>query len=334
MKKKKYLGIDISKKWFDAYLLTSLNEKGSEKRFNNSHSGLKYLFEWLSESGCKPSNTLVCMEHTGTYGFLLQACLQQHQWVTVLEPALQIKQSMGMQRGKNDKVDARRIAEYAYTNFEKLTPSKLPSRELLKVKQMMTYHRQLVKTRTGFKNSIKSHKQYCQLTGLDKIHKDIRVQINQLSKKIKGLETQIIKCLKQDEEIKKNYILLRTIKGYGPILTAAILVSTRNFASFANARKYACYVGVAPFENSSGTFKGQTKTSALGDKRIKTLLNNAANSASLYDPEIRHYYQRRLEAGKNHKCIMNAVAFKLLNRAFAIIKRQTPYVVTYEKIVA
>lgn len=334
MEKKWYLGIDISKQWFDACLLVNLNEKARQHRFDNTFSGLRKLSEWLKTYGCTPSNTLMCMEHTGTYGFLLQTWLEQNQWILAVEPALQIKQSMGMQRGKSDLVDARRIAEYAYTRGDKLTPSKLPAKELLKVKQLMTYRDQLVKMRTGLKNSIQSHKQYYQLTGLDDVHKDIQAQIDQLTKKIKKLETQIEDCLTQDEAVKNNYNLLRSIKGYGLILSAAMLVSTHNFTAFKNGRQYACYAGVAPFENTSGIFKGQTKTSFLGNKKIKALLNNAANSASQYDAEIKHYYQRKTKEGKDHKSVMNAVACKLLNRAFAVIKRQTPFVITYEKFVA
>jgi hypothetical protein len=60
-------------------------------------------------------------------------------------------------------------------------------------------------------------------------------------------------------------------------------------------------------------------------------LNNGANSASTWDPEIRKYYERKIDEGKDHKLVLNAVACKLVSRVFAVVNRKTPYVVTYQQ---
>ncbi|MFW0694666.1 IS110 family transposase, partial [Aliarcobacter butzleri] len=57
---------------------------------------------------------LFCMEHTGIYNAHLLELLDQQKLAIWLESSLQIKQAGGMQRGKTDKVDAQRIALYAY----------------------------------------------------------------------------------------------------------------------------------------------------------------------------------------------------------------------------
>ncbi|WP_419142453.1 IS110 family transposase, partial [Aliarcobacter butzleri] len=54
------------------------------------------------------------MEHTGIYNAHLLELLDQQKLAIWLESSLQIKQAGGMQRGKTDKVDAQRIALYAY----------------------------------------------------------------------------------------------------------------------------------------------------------------------------------------------------------------------------
>ena len=111
-----------------------------------------------------------------------------------------------------------------------------------------------------------------------------------------------------------------------------MLVSTNNFTSFENGRKYACYAGIAPFEFTSGTsIRGKTRTSKFGNKTIKTLLNNGANSAIRYDKQIKKYYERKRGEGKEHKVVVNAVCCKLVNRIFAVIKRQSPYVEVYQQ---
>ena len=70
--------------------------------------------------------------------------------------------------------------------------------------------------------------------------------------------------------------------------------------------------------------------SHLGNKTIKTLLSNGANSASKWDPQLRAYYKRKEAEGKDHKLIVNSISCKLVNRVFAVVKRQTPYTNIYE----
>ena len=64
------------------------------------------------------------------------------------------------------------------------------------------------------------------------------------------------------------------------------------------------------------------------------MLARGANSAATWDPEIKSYYKRRELEGKDHKVIINAISCKLINRAFAVVKRQTPFVVTYQQKIA
>src|SRR5690606_6198583 len=92
-------------------------------------------------------------------------------------------------------------------------------------------------------------------------------------------------------------------------------------------RKFNCFTGLAPFENSSGLKAGVTKTSHYRHKYLKALFFNGANSAARYDPQLKKYYQRKKEQGKAHLSIMNAIACKLVSRAFATVKRQSPYLV-------
>ena len=67
-------------------------------------------------------------------------------------------------------------------------------------------------------------------------------------------------AVKADVEVMTNYSLLTSIKGIGPVNAVAAIVSTDNFRAFDNPRQYACYIGVAPFPNTSGTsVRGRTK---------------------------------------------------------------------------
>jgi len=237
-----------------------------------------------------------------------------------------------MTRGKNDAVDARRISDYLFTHRAKLKPFEMPSPLLVKIKQLLTYREQMVRIRTSLKNSLKSHKQYQTISGMDNIIIQIREQIDRQDQIITGIKQQITEIIESDQELLKNYRLIATVKGIGVIIGAFMLVSTNNFTSFENGRKYACYAGIAPFEFTSGTsIRSKTRTSKFGNKTIKTLLNNGANSAIRYDKQIKKYYERKRGEGKDHKVVVNAVCCKLVNRIFAVIKRQSPYVEVYEQ---
>ena len=335
-KKSEFIGVDISKDCIDCALMRK-EYPGlfKEKKFDNNLEGFESLEEWLQGSDIELKKSLFCMEHTGTYGLLFFAWLNQRDIDFCVEPGLRIKRSLGMTRGKNDKVDARRIADYAYTNINKLSLFSFPSKQILQDKQLLTYREQLVRIRASLKNSIKSHLQYEQITKKNIVTKDISDQIKQYNQRIKQLEKEITWLIESDQQLRKNFELATSVKGIGLVIAAFMLVTTNNFSSFANGRKYSCYIGLAPFEHTSGTsIKGRTATSHLANKTLKTLLSKGANSASKWDPEIKAYFLRKTEEGKDYKVIMNAIGCKLVNRVFATIKRQTPYVITYQQKVA
>lgn len=331
--KKWFVGIDISKDQLDLALLYGQEpESLLDKRINNNQRGFNAMIQWLKKNKVHLEDCLFCMEHTGTYGLQLFAMLSDIGVDFCVEPGLQIKKSLGMTRGKNDRVDARRIAFYAFTNRSKLKPFTLPSKKLLQLKQLLTYRDQLVRMRTGFLNSVKSHEQYQQVTKDPFVTKQIRGQIDQLTDQVKQLEKQIIEIISSEEQLQKNFSLAKSVRGIGLIIAGFMLVTTNNFQSFDNGRKYACYTGIAPFEHTSGkSTKGKSSVSHLANKRVKTLLTNGANSAINADPEIRNYYKRKRAEGKEHKCVINAVSAKLVNRVFAVVKRQSPYVNIYQQ---
>jgi len=331
--KKYYLGIDISKDTLDLSLIhKSSYGTFKDKKVANNFNGFESLYSWLLNEKVDLKECLTCMEHTGTYGLLLFAWLSQKDMDYCVESGLKIKRSMGMARGKNDRIDARRIADYAYTHIEKLKLFELPSTLMIKIKQSLAYREQMVKIRTSLKNSLKSHKEYQKVSGLIKISNQISQQIREKEKQIKEIEKQLIGLINTDEKVKKNFEMSQSVKGIGFVIGAFMLVTTNNFTSFENGRKYACYAGIAPFEFTSGTsIKGKTKVSNLGNKKIKSLLSNGSNSACRHDPELKAYYKRKLKEGKDHKLIINAISCKLVNRVFAVIKRQTPYISIYEQ---
>lgn len=336
MKKTDFVGVDISKDTIDCALL-NINKPSAfkDKKFRNELDGFEEMERWLLKNNVELKSCLFCMEHTGTYGLLLFAWLSEKEFDYCVEPGLQIKHSLGMTRGKDDKIDARRIADYALTHYAKLKLFSFPSELLIQIKQLLTFREQMIRIRTSLKNSIKSHEKYERITRKHYVTNEIDTQIKYYDKIIKENEKEIRALIESDKELKKNFDLATSVKGIGLVIAAFMLVTTNNFSSFSDGRKYACYAGVAPFEHSSGTsIRGRTAVSHLANKSIKTMLSRGANSAAKWDPELRAYFNRKLSEGKDHKVVINAISCKLINRVFAVVNRQTPFVITYQQKIA
>jgi len=126
------LGIDLSKSTLDAYLHLS----GLHKQFENNKKGFQAMLTWARKAAkVKNSELLICFEHTGIYGMELAAFLEKKNIFYCMVPALEIKKSMGMVRGKNDRVDAKRIAEYAHMRRDTIKETRLPSAIIRKIKE-------------------------------------------------------------------------------------------------------------------------------------------------------------------------------------------------------
>lgn len=145
--------------------------------------------------------------------------------------------------------------------------------------------------------------------------------IKYFTKQIKSVEAEMNKIIKASEQLKKQYKLIVSIKGIGNQTALFMIVTTNGFTKFAS---YCC---IAPFLNTSGiSIRGRTKVSNLANKKLKSLFDMCAKSAIQHNPEMKLFYNRRVEQGKNKMSTINIIRNKLLSRIFAAIKRQTPYV--------
>lgn len=265
------------------------------------------------------------MEHTGYYSYHFENFLHENRIRFSKVSALTIKKSMGLVRGKNDKIDAQRIARFGHEKQDDLRPETITEPILQRLQILVSTRALLVKQRSSLICAIKEHQIILQPT--DSVIKGQRKLITEVSKQIKSLEQQMKDLLRTPGSIADNFCLLTSITGVGLIIGATVLIKTKNFTRFTNRKKFSCYCGSAPFEHSSGTsIKKKTRISHLADKTLKTLLTQAARTAIQHDKELKLYYQRRTEIGKSKKSTMNVVRNKIIHRMFAVIKRQTPYI--------
>lgn len=325
MKKKQVIiGIDVSKATLDVFI-HGLN---FYFKVDNNPKGFVVLLERiLKEAQCKLSDLLFCFENTGKYSRMLSVFLHTQSIRFVMEPAIKIKKSLGLTRGKDDKIDSRRIALYAYEKRESIVPTILPDEKIDQIKSLLSLREKLIKQRTANKNGLTDLFD-CYIEGENDIIKEVQHRlIKHLNEEIKLIEKRIMDIIKNDENMLKNFKLVLSVKGIGKIVTLYLIAYTANFTSFANARAFACYAGIAPFGYSSGTVKGKSKVHPLANKHIKSLLNLAAMSAIQQRGEYMLYYNKRVdELGKSKMSTLNIIRNKLIHRAFAVVHRETPYV--------
>lgn len=324
MQYKQFVGIDIAKYTFDAFL----REKKLHKQFKNEQQGFKALLLWIKKNvAADAQNILICFEHTGLYSFPLALFLEEQKQPFAMISALQIKRSLGITRGKNDLIDARRIAEYAYLFRESINQTKLPPKAILQLQPLLTLRDKMVRNMTGYRVTKKEIQRTTPSEDLPALFEAYDKVIDVMKAEIKKLEKAIKNIIDSNPELLLTFNLITGIKGVGFLVGAYMIVYTYNFTRFDNWRKFACYSGIAPFEFQSGiSVRGKTKISPIANKQIKKMLHLAGLSAALTDEEMNEYYRRRLGEGKSKMATLNIIRNKVLARIFAVAMRKTEYV--------
>lgn len=330
-----FLGVDVSKKTLDLTLLIE-STLVEYRQIENTATAIKDYFKDIKRQfGCQIKECLICMEHTGIYNnTLLQVGTKMglYMWI---ETAIQIKQSTGMSRIKNDKVDSHKIALYAYRFQDKARMWQPPRDVVQMLNQMSKQREKLLKVRHqlevgGGDNERFMNKAVAKMMKevLSKPLKEVIQAIQAIDKKIKGL-------IQADPYIKALTDIITSVPGVGPVTAVKMIVTTNEFKDINDPRKYACYGGIAPFERTSGiSIRGKARVSKKANLSVKTILSLCATSAIVHDPQMRQYYERKVEEGKHKSSIINAVRNKLIHRVFACIKQNRPYEKNYQHTLA
>lgn len=321
-----YIGVDISKNTLDAAIYAAEMRRSDTKHLTNDKAGLKELVTWAKAAGATPKDMLICAEHTGVYGNELQIFCERKGIALCLESPLQIKRSMGLVRGKDDQIDAIRIAQYAYDHKDKLKLFHRPSGNIIALSSLLRERRLYVRqkaTLTSQQGELGSHE-----TAQSRNRRDSLISKHGAA--IKAVEKQMLEIIKGDEALKKTYDLVSSVVGIGPVTAIETIVYTNNFQNFSTPRQYASFIGVAPFDHTSGTsVNGRTRVSQFCRKQQKVSITMAARSAIVNDPWMKNYYHRKMkekgEQRNQHGVVLNAVKFKLILRMFAVVKSGTPY---------
>ena len=160
MQFKFFIGIDVSKDTLDFSVVSDGNEI-TYFQIQNQAKTIQAAVKRLREiPHFALSKALFCIEHTGIYGnhcvWELHA-VKANLWV---ENAIEIIRSSGLQRGKNDKVDAKRIALFAYRNSDKARLWVAPRAVIVKLRKLLTIRDRLISMKGQLSTPIKESKRF------------------------------------------------------------------------------------------------------------------------------------------------------------------------------
>ena len=341
------IGIDFSKETFDMTVLDTRKTNGKvdadalakapHEQFKNQRSGFRKSLSWIKKvTGCKldKDNAIFCGEATGKYSVRMSEYLLEQGLFIWIDSGLRIKNSMGIVRGKSDKADSCRIAEYAFRHWDKAELYEPLEKDMSALRELFLYREHLVGMRKATEQRNNLIKEFSDVMGESSfIRRSGDRIVKDLKEEIKRCEEEMRKLVESKEELKTTYDCITSIKGVSLINGVAFIVYTNNFKWFGNnPRKIATYWGVAVFGKESGTsVKGKTKTSKCASRKLKELITEAAKSAIRWEPRIRAYYEKLMAKGKHHGMAMNNVKNKLIHIITALAVNKTMYSDTYEE---
>jgi transposase len=201
-----------------------------------------------------------------------------------------------------------------------------PKREIIiQIDRLTALRERLVKTIKTLKTPFSDAEGLVDKTLLKSETALCQSSINALKNDLDSVNKKIRELIDTDPQLKELFDIVDSVKGIGQVIATEILITTNEFKDINDPKKYACYSGFAPFEHSSGKYKGKSKDSNKANKKVKALFHNAAMSAIQYCQEIKEYYNRKIAEGKNKMLVINNICNKLVHRIFACVSRREKY---------
>jgi len=328
------IGVDVSKLTLDVSLVLAeglLRHSRGSIVIANTPEGLKELRIWLKQQRVVFNETTkVVMENTGMYHRLLVSWIKRWGFHYCVDNAARIKWSLGITRGKDDKVDSQRIAMYAAKNLQELHWNNASEERLMLLKDLLTTRETVLQQIQQLRVPLNERKQYLDEKLIQEMELLLSPALTGLKESLKKLDTAIQKAIAADTELSRLYRLALSVPCIGPQTAAALLCDTRAFTGYQNTRQLSSYCGVVPFGYRSGTsIRGKNKVHPMANKNLKRLLHMCVLSGIRKYPEFQDYYERKIAEGKHVMSVINALRNKLVIRVAAVVKRGEPYVDNY-----
>jgi len=252
---------------------------------------------------------------------------------------------IGEAKIKTDKIDSSVLAHMLKADM--LPAAYVPKRSTIQSKMLLRSRISLVRIRTQIKNKIhaiiyKNRDSYAGIENLSDIFgkagtqilRDTKISpidynilsgyldlICQINKKIKDLESKIDKRSLNNKEIK----LLKTIPGIGTFTAFLIKTEIDKIDRFLSKEKLCCYVGLVPSTHGSADKLYHGRIVKQGNKFLRWALTEAAQLSIRYSEYFKYYYSKT-RSKKNANSATIAVARRMLEVIYAMLKQDRAYI--------
>lgn len=328
-----FIGIDVSRNELDYAIIYQKKLLFHREAKNEPENIKSFINELKTLPKFSLSKAVFCMEHTGIYCNHLLNILKKVKANIVIENPIQIKNSLGLVRGKNDKVDAIRIGHYVEKNKDELRLWVFRRPIIIQLATLISLRNKMLSVQAAIKTPLKE-----QVVFLNKpVEKEnaslCKRTIDAIKIDLTEIELRIDQIIGEDENLKRLLVIITSVPNVGKITAIQIIISTNEFRDISNPKKFACYAGVAPFIKESGLFKGKARVSQIANKKMKSLLHLCALTALRYDKEIQEYYLKKTKVeGKPKMSTINAIRNKIILRIFACVNQDRLFSKNYDDI--
>lgn len=288
-----FVGIDVSKGKLDWAV-----HHGAEGSTGNHKRGIRRLVAQLQP--LRP--TLVAVESTGGYERALLEELQQAGVPVALVNPWRVRrfaEGLG-ELAKTDPIDARLLARFA--DQARPAPTAPKSPEQRETGHLARRRRQLITMIVAEKNRLE-HADAC-------VRRDLQTLIQILERRVAKLDDRLDPAIHADVEKRELAERLQSAPCVGPGIARTLIAELPELGAL-DRRQIAALVGVAPYARDSGRKQGARWIRA-GRAAPRTALYLAALNGARFNPVLRRFYTRLIEAGKPPKLALIALARKLL----------------------
>ncbi|WP_246794281.1 IS110 family transposase [Burkholderia perseverans] len=303
-----FVGIDVSSQTLEIAISTQT----ATWQAANDAAGIEQLASQLRE--LQPA--LIVLEATGGYEFEAACALQAVGLaVAVVNPrmARDFARAMGA-LAKTDALDAKMLAAFArvlhqHPERERFVKP-LADAELQRLQALVLRRRQLVQMITGERQRLRLAHAAARPSlerVIDFLKKELDDSDNEVAQHVEHHHAELARTL-------------RSVPGIGSTSVAVLLAELPELGKL-DRRRIAALVGVAPLNRDSGLMRGQ-RCIWGGRADVRRTLYMATLTGVRYNPVLRDYYQRLVQAGKRKKVALVAAMRKLLTIVNAIAKHR------------
>jgi transposase len=302
-------GIDTSK----AKLDIAVDGRTERWQVDNTSRGWRRLAADLAKAGV----VRVGIEATGGYERGVVGHLREKGFTVLVLQPIQVRAyaRVHLRRAKNDMLDAALIAACTAT----IDPPNIePDERLAELAGHLTFVEQIEEDTARFKVRL----EHIDETRLRRI---VMADITRLKARRSAELLQIVAELRAHSDLARRLDLVLSVPGIGERTALALIIRMPELGRISREQA-AALAGLAPFDDDSGTHKGQRRIAGGRGRLRRSLYAAALPAAFRWNKALIDLYARLIARGKAHNAALVACARKLLIYANTVVARGTPWV--------